>query len=135
MTFLVDTSALVHLLRDRTGRLAGKYDRLVRGQPIALSRMTEFELLNGARDEKEWARLKRLLESETLLDLPGNAWAESGQMVFDLRRRGLTLMNVFDCLIAHTALRHDLELIHDDADFERIATVRPLRLHRFNSME
>ena len=133
MTFLVDTSALVHLLRDKSGRLAERYDQLVDGAPVALSRMTEFELLNGARDEKELSRLRRLLADETLLDVPPSAWSESAQIVFDLRRRGITILNVFGCLIAHTAIQHDLALIHDDADFERIAEVRPLQLHRFRS--
>lgn len=133
MTFLVDTSALIHLLRDKTGRLAERYDQLVDGAPIAFSRMTEFELLNGARDEKEFSRLRRLLAGETLLDIPATAWSESAQIVFDLRRRGVTLMNVFDCLIAHTAIQNDLQLIHDDGDFERIAEVRPLQLHRFRA--
>jgi predicted nucleic acid-binding protein len=133
VTFLVDTSALIHLLRDKTGRVAERYDQLVDGAPVALSRMTEFELLNGARDEKELSRLRKLLAGETLIDIPATAWNESAQMVFDLRRRGVTLMNVFDCLIAYTAIQHDLELIHDDTDFERIAEVRPLQLHRFRS--
>jgi predicted nucleic acid-binding protein len=133
VTFLVDTSALIHLLRDKTGRLAERYDQLVDGAPIAFSRMTEFELLNGARDEKELSRLRRLLAGETLLDIPAAAWSESAQIVFDLRRRGVTLMNVFDCLIAHTAIQNDLQLIHDDGDFERIAEVRPLQLHRFRA--
>jgi predicted nucleic acid-binding protein len=133
VTFLVDTSALIHLLRDKTGRLAERYDQLVDGAPIAFSRMTEFELLNGARDEKELSRLRRLLAGETLLDIPATAWSESAQIVFDLRRRGVTLMNVFDCLIAYTAIQNDLQLIHDDGDFERIAEVRPLQLHRFRA--
>jgi len=119
------------LLRDKSGRLADKYDRLVGEEPVAISRMTEFELLNGARDEKEWERLRRLLGSEVLLDLPEGAWLAGAQIVFDLRRRGHTLMNVFDCLIAQTALAHDLDIIHADKDFEAIAKVRPLRLHRF----
>lgn len=133
MTFLVDTSALVHLLRDRTGNVAERYDALVGGRRVSLSRMTEFELLNGARDEKEWAGLSRMLSGEALLDLPENAWQDSAQIVFDLRRRGVTLMNVFDCLIAQTALVHDLDIIHDDRDFEAIAKVRPLRLHRLQN--
>lgn len=130
MTFLVDTSALVHLLRDKTGHVAARYDKIVSGRKVALSRMTEFELLNGARDEKEWAGLSRLLSGEALIDLPEDAWRSAAQIVFDLRRRGTTLMNVFDCLIAQTALVHDLDIIHDDRDFEAIAKVRPLRLHR-----
>lgn len=131
MTFLVDTSALVHLLRDRSGALAGKYDRLVAGQPVVLCRITEFELLNGARDEREWSRLVRMLGEERIIEIASSAWAAAGQIVFDLRRRGMTLASTLDCLIAQTALDHDLDLIHDDRDFEAIAKVRPLRVVRF----
>jgi predicted nucleic acid-binding protein len=131
VTFLVDTSALVHLLRDRTGTLAAKYDRVVAGRPAVLCRITEFELLNGARDEKEWSRLDRLLSKETIVDIAPTAWAAAGQIVFDLKRRGTTLTSVLDCVIAQTALDHELELIHDDRDFEAIAKVRPLRTIRF----
>ena len=133
MSFLIDTSALVHLLRDRSGAIGEKYDRLVAGRPVALCRITEFEILNGARDEREWSRLTRLIAEETVLEVAPSAWRSAGQIVFDLKRRGLTLMNVFDCPIAQTALDHDLDLIHDDKDFEMIAKVRPLRLVRFKA--
>jgi predicted nucleic acid-binding protein len=35
-----------------------------------------------------------------------------------------------DLLIAETALHHGLGVIHVDADYERIAEVRPLRVRR-----
>ena len=131
MTFLVDTSALVHLLRDRSGLLAAKYDRIVAGQRAVLARITEFELLNGARDEREWSRLKRMLAEQSIIETAPAAWGAAGQIVFDLKRRGTTLTSVFDCVIAQTALDYDLALIHDDRDFEAIAKVRPLRVVRF----
>ena len=61
MGFLIDTSVLVLLLRDRTGLLAPRYDALVGTEGVFLSRVTEFELLKGARDQAEWARLVALL--------------------------------------------------------------------------
>jgi predicted nucleic acid-binding protein len=131
VTFLVDTSALVHLLRDRSGTLAPKYDRIVAGRPTVLCRITEFELLNGARDEREWAMLVGMLREQSIIDIAPAAWAAAGQIVFDLKRRGTTLASVFDCIIAQTALDHNLDLIHDDRDFEAIAKVRPLRAVRF----
>jgi predicted nucleic acid-binding protein len=32
-----------------------------------------------------------------------------------------------DCLIAACAIRHDLEVLHRDRDFDALATISPLR--------
>lgn len=37
-----------------------------------------------------------------------------------------------DLLIAETALHHDLGVVHDDRDFDRIAEVRPLQVRRLS---
>jgi len=46
------------------------------------------------------------------------------------RNRGLTVRSSVDCLIAACALRHDLDVLHRDRDFEAIAHVSPLRTRR-----
>jgi predicted nucleic acid-binding protein len=43
------------------------------------------------------------------------------------RRHGLTVRSSIDCLIAASALHHDLEVIHADRDFDVIASVSGLR--------
>jgi hypothetical protein len=43
------------------------------------------------------------------------------------RRKGLTVRSSVDCLIASSALRHDLEVLHRDRDFPRLAKVSALR--------
>ena len=34
-----------------------------------------------------------------------------------------------DCLIARTAMENDLYLLHQDSDFDRIASVCPLKIY------
>jgi predicted nucleic acid-binding protein len=46
------------------------------------------------------------------------------------RARGVTVRSSVDCLIAACALRHDLEVLHRDRDFDAIARVSPLRQRR-----
>lgn len=130
MSFLIDTSAMVHLLRDRKGDVAREFDEIAQGESVLLSDLTVFELLRGARDAKEWTGLAELIEKESVISAEAADWRHAARIVFDLRRGGLTLKNSVDCLVAQMALKHDLELIHDDADFELIARMRPLRLRR-----
>lgn len=42
------------------------------------------------------------------------------------RRSGETIRSIIDCLIAAVAIRHGVELMHRDADFEVIARMTNL---------
>lgn len=132
MSYLIDASALIHLLRDRSGKVAARYDALLDGNPVALSRITVFELLKGAKSEQEWTRLMKLVSEETVVSPGDDDWVAAARTVFDLERKGITLGASIDCVIAEAALTRDWTLIHDDKDFERIQTVRPLKLERLN---
>ncbi len=135
VAFLIDTSALIHVLRDKTGLVGARYDGIISTQLVRLSQVTAFELLKGARDEREWGRLAQLLEGQNIVDATAEHWTAAARVVFDLRREGTTLKNPIDALIAQAALAHDLTVLHDDQDFEFIASVRPLKLYRFSLQE
>ena len=46
-------------------------------------------------------------------------------MYFDCRSAGMTVRSAIDCLIARVAIEHDLLLLHEDRDFEKISGVVP----------
>lgn len=46
-----------------------------------------------------------------------------------MRPQGRTVRSLVDCLIAAVALRHDVALLHKDADYDAIAGCLPLRTH------
>jgi len=52
---------------------------------------------------------------------------EAAQLYRLARRQGITVRSSVDCLIAATALRHDLAVLHHDRDFPLLARVSPLR--------
>ncbi len=129
--YLVDTSALIALLRGHDGPARQFLRGLEQSStPWALPMVCLQEVLQGARDESEWERLRRALCSQRLV-VPRDPLAhalESARIYYDCRRQGLTIRSSVDCQIAALALEQNAVLVHDDDDYRRIAQVRPLRI-------
>ena len=128
---LVDTSVLVPFLRGRQTEAA----RLLAGAiaddvEVFLSPIIVQEVLQGARDDREWRALDVYLSSQAIVH-PADGLAvhrQAARIYYDCRRRGLTVRSTIDCFIAQLALDHDIALLHDDRDYEAIRRVRPLKL-------
>lgn len=128
----VDTSVLVDLFR---GRRTAAADRLRQIEADRISFVLPAvccqELLQGARDEREWKLLHEYLRTQRLLT--GGLWEthlDAARIFYDCRRRGITIRSTVDCWIAQLTLEGEHVLLHDDDDFDRISEVRPLRLMR-----
>jgi predicted nucleic acid-binding protein len=127
---ILDTSVLVAVVRDKSGGLFQELVTAIGSADTFISRFTELELLQGARSESEWNNLVGFLKFQDFLDPTGQTRRNAARTYFDLRRRGLTVRSVLDCCIAEVAIEHGMVLIHNDRDFETIATVRPLQHRR-----
>lgn len=129
---LVDTSVWVEYLlgTGSAGHLELRRLRdadptgIVSAEPIAM------ELLLGPTDEMPVRRIERLVDGLAMLDVAPHLDFRSAAAIFRaVRRSGGTLRSSTDCLIAAIAIRHDVPLLHQDADFEAIGEVTRLR-HR-----
>ena len=125
---LVDSSAWIEFQR-ATGSPADR--RLTRAieddEPLATTGIVVLEILAGARDERHAAELRRLLDRCRFLPLEEPSDEEAAAELYRAcRRAGVTVRRLPDCLIAAVAMRHGVELLHCDADFETIATQAPL---------
>ena len=127
---LVDTSVWIEVLGDRSGRKKNVLESVLQGDDVVLTRLNQLELLQGARDEREWSLLREYLDGQDYLEIGPESWTNAARMYFDLRRFGKTVRSPIDCCIAQIALDHDILLLHRDRDFETIAEVRPLRQQR-----
>ncbi len=127
---LVDTSVWVEVLRDRTGRVKDALEVALGGDEAVLTRFHQLELLQGARDEREWNLLREHLDAQEYLECGPESWPGAARILFELRRAGKTVRSPVDCCIAQIAMDHDVLLLHRDRDFETIAMVRPLRHER-----
>ncbi len=127
---LVDSSAWVEFLR-ATGSAAHNRVRaaLSDGTTLACTDVVLMEILAGARDRADRARLRRLLYGLEFLALEGPADYESAAELYAAcRRAGETPRKLTDCLIAAVAIRNEAELLCEDADFTVLSRHTELRL-------
>ena len=129
---LIDSSVWIEVWEDRSGAHARTLEGVLQGVPPVFTRFTELEVLQGSRDEREWALLREFFASQELLGLGDEGWAGAARIYYDLRRRGVTVRSTIDCCIAQVALDRDLLVVHRDQDFESIASIRPLRQLRLD---
>ena len=124
---LIDTSAWIEFLRDTGSSVCERVDELLDTE-LATCHPVRMEVLAGARDERHLDRLRRLLARATLIGTEPGDYEAAAALYRTCRAGGDTVRRLIDCLIAATAIRADLALLHADADFERLARHTPLRL-------
>jgi predicted nucleic acid-binding protein len=66
--FLIDTSVWIDVLRDRTGTVRQSLEAIINNESIFLSRFTQMELLQGCRDDRDWALLETYLQDQDYIE-------------------------------------------------------------------
>ena len=128
---LLDTSAVVDILRDKSGRFRAELSRRFPPGEWAVPQPVRLEVMMGAREERLRPNLERFLSRWPHVDLGADDWVAAGLIFADLQRIGLTVRSPLDCCIAQVALSRGALLLHRDRDFDLIARVRPkLRLEK-----
>lgn len=87
------------------------------------------EVLQGFRDENAFRCARDSMNAFPIVESPFGAevFSDAVNLYRLARRAGLTVRSSVDCLIAACALRHDLEVLHQDRDFAALASVSGLR--------
>ena len=117
---LIDTSAWVEFLRDTGSPTCERVRHAIAGD-IAVADPVRMELLAGARDERHMVQLRRLLARGTSLHTMPLDYEQAALLFRQCRAHGETVRKLIDCLIAAVAIRNEVALLHQDADFEVLA--------------
>ena len=123
---LVDTSVLVDYLKGSDNAKTDLFDLVLEQRlPYAITAYTYQEILQGARDESEYKTLTDYLSTQIVFFLTEkiNVYEKAARMFYELRRKGRTPRSTIDILIAMVAIENDLYLLHNDKDFDKIASV------------
>ncbi|MET7418373.1 PIN domain-containing protein [Dactylosporangium sp. NPDC005555] len=132
MRYLVDTSALVRILRRQVDPLW--YDLVDRGL-ISVCMPVLLETLCIA-DAKGYVELELDVHNACLaVAVPDGAWELAAVIHRELASHSAHQgLSVTDLLVAATAIRLKLEVLHEDADFETVARFVPeLRQRRIST--
>lgn len=124
--YLVDTSVWVDFFKaSPTPPVERLKALLTAGTEVGLTATILQEILQGTDDDRQFAKYRSCFETQPiyLLKDPIETAVTAARIYFDCRRRGITVRSSNDCLIAQTALEHNLVLLHDDEDFRRISGV------------
>lgn len=92
---------------------------------------TMQEVLQGAANKKEFELLKEYLSTQRFYYLKDQieSFVSAAKIYMECRKKGITIRSTIDCIIAQTAIEHDLMLLHNDRDFEAMARIIPLRFY------
>ncbi|MFT3853970.1 MAG: PIN domain nuclease [Ilumatobacteraceae bacterium] len=130
---VVDTTVWVDFLNGRDTRQVGRLVDLIETDAgVALTDLVLAEVLQGIRDESQVQLVDDRLGAFDVLRLDGlDDFRRAAALYRQARRRGLTIRRTADCLIASVCVREQLPLLHNDADFERLASCTPLMIDRW----
>lgn len=130
MSVLVETSAWIEFFRatgsavhKETALIANDARRFVTCGPVRL------EVTAGARNETNLEMINTVLDYGSYTPVLPHHFDDAASIYRECRARGITVRSMVDCLIAAVALENDLEILHNDRDFNAIAAVYPLRIH------
>lgn len=121
---LLDTSILIALFKGTNSPAV-----------FAIPAICMQEVLQGARNEKEWHLLEDYLFAQRII-YPGNpvqTHYNAAYIYYACRRKGITIRSTVDCIIAQQVIEEDALLMHSDTDFENIKLVT--RLQTINCLE
>lgn len=125
VVLLVDTSVWVEVFR-KPSRLDLR--GVVDTEEIVTCLPVIQEVLQGFREERTFRLARDAMFAFPIVEspLPRVVFEDAAELYRSARQKGLTIRSSVDCLVAACALRHGLEVLHCDRDFDALAKVSPL---------
>lgn len=123
---LVDTSVWIEFFRQRNPL---DLEAFVDLEEVVTCLPVLQEVLQGFRDDRAFRLARESMLAFPVVDspLPLDRHLAAVDLYRLCRAHGLTVRSSMDCLIAASAMRHDLEVLHRDRDYSLLARVAPLR--------
>ncbi len=129
---IFDTSIWIDFLNEKINPKTTLLRKYVSGWlPHYLCPEIIREILQGIRDDKKYEALRKVLLSYDILVADAvEANIGAAEIFRTLKKKGITIRNVSDCMIAWYAIKHDIKIIHNDSDFDQISAHTTLKIHK-----
>ena len=129
LILLVDTSVWIDYFRGRAvSHVAALEQVLHAGDDVCVCGLILTEVLQGIRSDVDYRKTATHFKSLVFLPMTYETFVRAAEVYRALRRNGVTVRRPMDCLIAATAIEHDVLLLHDDRDFDPIEKHAGLRV-------
>lgn len=118
MMVLIDTTVWIDFFAGRQLPQVATLERLImHREDICICGIILTEVLQGIREKNEFRKTKELFNTMIFLPMPYSAYLGAAEIYRTLRRKGITIRNTVDCMIASVAIENDIMLLHNDRDF------------------
>lgn len=126
---LVDTSVWIDYFNGKPTWQTDLLDNYLSNVPIIIGDLILTEVLQGFKSDKDFETAKSFLSVLSFRQMGGYKVAvQSAENYRKLRKAGITIRKTIDVIIATFCIIEDLTLLHDDNDFEPIASHFPLKI-------
>jgi predicted nucleic acid-binding protein len=116
---LVDSSVWIAQLKGRSTPATVKLEDAAAREPLLVGDLIMLEVLQGARNEADAARIERALRQYAIVPLLGPDLAPKAARNYRrLRDLGITVRKTADIVIGTFCIENRHVLLHDDRDFE-----------------
>ena len=89
-------------------------------EDICICGIVLTEVLQGIREISVFRKTQELFNAMIFLPMPYSVFLGAAEIYRNLRRKGITIRNSVDCMIASVAIENDIMLLHNDRDFKPI---------------
>ena len=128
---LVDTSVWIDYFNGKQTWQTDALDNILSEEWVLIGDIILAEILQGFDKDSDYKKAKEALDTFEYINIAGKKLAVKSANNFRfLRSKGVTIRKTVDMLIGTWCLESDIELLHNDRDFDRIALHLPLKVMR-----
>ena len=129
---LVDTSVWIDFLEGGGDHWTKeRFREFIReGRSLLYTEMILLEILQGIAGRAERSKIEMMFNKLVLVPQRRSSTLLAAEIYQNIRRKGMTIRSIVDCLIAATAIETGAMILHKDRDFEHIAQYYPVRIEK-----
>ena len=129
LILLVDTSVWIDFFRGwSVSHVAALEQALQAGDDVCICGLILTEVLQGIKSDVDYRKTATYFKSVIFLPMRYPTFVRAAEIYRRLRRNGVTVRRPIDCVIAATAIEHDVLLLHNDRDFDPIEEYAGLKV-------
>jgi len=129
---LFDTSIWIDYLRGQETSKVNLLDEyLLNTDVLQICPPIIQEILQGIRQDEQFSKIKKNLDRLLCLQIDAKEAAFGATKLYrNLRKKGITIRKPNDCLIAFYSISFDVELVHNDSDFDLMIDHTPIKIYQ-----
>ena len=120
---LIDSSVWIDYFNGQATWQTEMLDQLLQHFPVYTGDLILTEVLQGFRKDSYYAEAKEILSILPCKELGGSAVAVAAADNYrTLRKKGITVRKTIDMIIGTFCILNSISLLHDDRDFDPLAS-------------